>query len=112
MAQWYSLGTVQVTDDWQSFPNFAIDSQTFRAIQQFSIYPLRYCQIAQYFAGPGEGGLCSPIRRLYPSNQPFIFTLPIPSELYTQGFNTRDIMIRRPLPAYDAAQSVEIQVLY
>ncbi|MBE9182875.1 hypothetical protein IQ268_30530 [Oculatella sp. LEGE 06141] len=106
---WQSLGTISPSEDWQSYPIDPVGSETFRIVQSLSIEPFNICLLTQYFAPPGGRAT---FRRVYPSNEPTIITLPIPEDLRASGIVVRTLQIKRRLPYFPAPWQIEIQVFY
>lgn len=105
--QWISLGHVNPTDQWQSFPIDAIGGETFRVIQAPSNSVDR-AYIGQYF--PLQGGIVYPTKRIYSNQSPILFVLEIPPDFRNNGEITRTMMIRRKLPYYPSTWDVELQI--
>lgn len=109
---WLSLGVLTLADDWQSFPEVAGNTQTFRLTHYTTIQNTNSCWLAQYFPAPDEGGRLSPWRRIRPSREPVILLLPVPVDLLDQDFFVRTIQLKKRKPYYPYEWRIKLEALY
>lgn len=105
---WLTIGSVTVSDEWQSLPTAAVGSETIRILQTYNRPPYGHLTLAQLFPHPGGK---TGFKRLIPDTLPVILSMPIPLDLRAAGQLTRHIQIRHSKPEYpDLVWSVSIEV--
>lgn len=108
---WVSLGRLNLSYDWQSFPTPALDTDTFRCLMPPGLAADGYVILDQYFAGDGQ----ATTRRLYPFDDPKIIDLPIPKEFRAADQFVRYIRAKKSSRARvlsGQVWSLEIQAFY
>ena len=110
---WQSLGLVTVGEEWRSFPLEAFNTETFRLLHTTIVDPsINSCWLKQYFPIPDGSGELRPWRRIYPSVEPTIITLPIPKEFLEQGYFVRSLFVQWRKPYFPTPWQLEIQAFY
>lgn len=110
---WEPLGAVTIGEDWVSVPSDVLNCETFRLTHQTIVDPsVNMCFVTQYFPLPAPGGRHTSWRRVYPSNEAQIITLPIPSDyrkieavIFTLQFKIR-------FPYYPVPWIINVEALY
>jgi hypothetical protein len=90
-VSWINLGTIVLTNEWQTFDVAVIGTETFRISMPPGLVVDGYILITQYFALAGRGIS----RRFYPTDEPRIITFPIPKDLRDAGQIVRYIQARK-----------------
>lgn len=108
---WFELGTVNLSRNWQYLQIASIGDEVFRIRQSYSYRINGYCLVApSYYNGTDFGSA----RRIYPNDQENrIIQLPIPQEFKASGNIVRYIalkMVNRVIepPGFTWSVSVDI----
>lgn len=108
---WFSLGTVTVGDNWIAFPQPSLSYETFRLKHSTVIDPFNRAYLTRLFPLPGDGGIYSPWRLIYPSDEPVIIEMPMPQKMLEAGIVVCDMIVRRKFPYYPVPWTIELEAL-
>jgi hypothetical protein len=111
---WTSIGSITLTEEWQSFPQAVLGSDTLRLIHS-TAYPgetFNSCWLTRFFPIPAPGGRLVPWRRVYASAEPTLLYLPIPEALKAQNAAVYTVQAKWRLPYYPTPWIIEIEALY
>lgn len=110
---WQSLGVVTVGENWATLPSDVINCEVLRISHTTTVdYTINSCWLARYFPLPSPGGRLAPWLRLYPSDEPQILNLPIPSDYRNQSILVYSLQVKWRFPYYPVPWQIEIEALY
>lgn len=98
---WVNLGSILLTEQWKPFPIVISNSELFRVTHNVDRGLVSYCYLSQVFLTPQPGGRLDQWKRLYPSPDPYFFTLPYPDTFIPLGFTVYRLEAKLRIPYLD-----------
>lgn len=109
---WLSLGSISLTEQWQTFPQPSLGYEIFRLTHDTIVDPyVNSAFLSMYFPAPGDGGRLSPWRRIYPSEQATLIELKVPQDLRNKGVVIFSVQMRWRLPYYPTPWNISLEGL-